>query len=184
MDNLCNYTLTNEEKEKFISALSPALMMLRTKANISQDDLSNLLGVSRQTYGAIERGSKRMSWNTYISLIFFYDYNKQTHDLLRNIEVFPTDLISRMNCGDSKINVDLSSLFTQPMMNMFNELDEQAMNSLRTVLLVEYARCTDMSDDSIIKAFSGLSFKKSVDKKTVAIKSSIKLIKESQRIND
>ena len=62
------------EKQCLISMLIPELAVLRTKTKISQDDLANIIGVSRQTYGAIERGVRKMSWNTYVSLIF-YDNN-------------------------------------------------------------------------------------------------------------
>ena len=57
MENQSNWLLTEEEKDKFISALTPELVLLRTKAEISQEELASLIGVSRQTYGAIERKS-------------------------------------------------------------------------------------------------------------------------------
>ena len=53
MDNESKWLLTDEEKDNFIAALSPNLTVLRTKAEISQEELANLIGVSRQTYSAI-----------------------------------------------------------------------------------------------------------------------------------
>lgn len=83
------WSFEETEKEKLISALTPELMMLRTKAEISQGELANLIGVSRQTYGAIARGARKMTWGTYLSLILFYDYKHMTHTFIRNIDVFP-----------------------------------------------------------------------------------------------
>lgn len=47
------WLLTDEEKDSFIAALTPNLTVLRTKAEISQEELANLIGVSRQTYPEI-----------------------------------------------------------------------------------------------------------------------------------
>ena len=62
--NQGKWTLTSAEKEKYISALTPELVVLRTKAEISQEELAELIGISRQTYGAIERKVRQMSWST------------------------------------------------------------------------------------------------------------------------
>lgn len=67
------WSISKEEKEKLITTLTPELVVLRAKAGISQEELSDLIGVSRQTYSAIERGAKQMSWSTFLSLILFYD---------------------------------------------------------------------------------------------------------------
>lgn len=71
MINSSKWNLAEAEKKELISALSQELILLRMKAEISQSELANLIGVSRQTYGAIERGVRLMTWNTYLSLILF-----------------------------------------------------------------------------------------------------------------
>ena len=62
------WKLTDEEKQMLIAAITQELIPLRSKAGISQGELANLIGVSRQTYGAIERGDREMTWNTYLHL--------------------------------------------------------------------------------------------------------------------
>ena len=49
---------------------------------ISQAELAETLGVSRQTINAVENGRQNMSWNLFISLILFFSYNKDTKELL------------------------------------------------------------------------------------------------------
>ena len=71
------WSISKEEKKKLITMLAPELVVLRAKAGISQEELSDLIGVSRQTYSAIERGAKQMSWSTFLSLILFYDCNQK-----------------------------------------------------------------------------------------------------------
>ena len=97
MDNKEKWTITEEEKNNFINSLTNELSALRAKAGVSQDDLAKFIGISRQTYGSIERKKKKMSWNVYMSLLLFFDYNKSTHNMLRQLSTFPTDLINKFN---------------------------------------------------------------------------------------
>lgn len=69
------WLLTDEEKDNFIATLTPNLTILRTKAEISQEELANLIGISRQTYSAMERKVRKMAWSTYLALVLFYDHN-------------------------------------------------------------------------------------------------------------
>lgn len=85
MNSTNKWLLTDEEKDKFIATLTPNLTILRTSAEISQEELANLIGVSRQTYSAIERKVRKMAWSTYLSLVLFYDHNRKTHKLIRQL---------------------------------------------------------------------------------------------------
>ena len=82
METGSKWLLTDEEN-RFISALTPNLNVLRTKAEISQEELTNFIGISRQTYSAMERRIRKMAWCTYLSLFLFYDYNQKTHQIIR-----------------------------------------------------------------------------------------------------
>lgn len=48
----------NVDKEQLISILTEELPVLRTKVGLSQDELSNIIGISRQTYSSIETNKK------------------------------------------------------------------------------------------------------------------------------
>ena len=84
-------------KEKLIEILTDELPVLRAKIGISQDEISNIIGISRQTYSAIETKKRKMSWNTFLSLILFFGYNDKTTDLVESIGVFPLSLKSVLN---------------------------------------------------------------------------------------
>ena len=49
-----SWNLTKSEQEMYINDLTENLASLRAKIGISQGDLANLIGVSRQTYSSIE----------------------------------------------------------------------------------------------------------------------------------
>lgn len=156
MEEYVKYFLSDEEKDLLIEKLTPELPLLRTKADISQEEIANIIGTSRQTYGAIERKSRKMSWDTYISLIWFYDCNRKTHKMIRNINAFPHELIKKFNDGDEPRDFELGLLFKSDKQHLLNTLDEQALATLRTVLMVEYSRCNKLSGEATIRFFEGM----------------------------
>ena len=152
---LSKWVLTEEERDKYICALRDELAVLRVKAGVSQADLCNIIGVSRQTYSAIENGRKKMMWPTYLSLVYFFDSIIDTRDMLRALPAYPKELLYRINEGK---NPD-TGLFGQNELNsIIKELDEQALHTLRTMILVEYARCRRLPGDAVVKAFNGINF--------------------------
>ncbi|MEE1057480.1 MAG: hypothetical protein UH239_09580 [Acutalibacteraceae bacterium] len=91
--NYMNYwNFSKEEKNQLIAHLTKELPTLRGAAKATQDEIANIIGVSRQTYNAIEMQKRKMSWNTYMSLILFFDYNPNTHYTIRQLDVFPYQL--------------------------------------------------------------------------------------------
>lgn len=80
------------DRDRLISILTDKLPVLRAKIGISQDDISSIIGISRQTYSAIETKKRKMSWNTFLSLILFYGYNERTTNLVEAIGAFPPSL--------------------------------------------------------------------------------------------
>ena len=149
------WILTTEERMNYIRALTSELASLRATAGISQAELSNMIGISRQTYSAIEGKKTTMSWSTYLSLILFFDYNSSTHDMLRDLPAFPEDIIIRMNEGKN-YDQDILSEATGELNEILSALDDQARHTIKTTLLVEYARCRNVSDNKVIKTFEGL----------------------------
>ena len=83
---------TKEEKGALIRKLTVALPMLRASVQASQEEISNAIGVSRQTYNAIESQLRQMSWSTYMALILFFDYNPASHNTIRQLDAFPNRL--------------------------------------------------------------------------------------------
>lgn len=148
------WILTKEERDRYIDALAPELSALRVRAGISQEELCNILGISRQTYSALELQKKPMSWSTYLSVIWFFDNNASTRDMLRRSPGFPDFLLNRMNEGNRPDHNRLGQTDTE-----FNELlqglDDQAIHTIKTMLLVEYARCKKIPGDIVVKAFEG-----------------------------
>lgn len=173
-----DWNLTTEEKAGYIKLLEKELTTLRARAGISQEELSKIVGISRQTYGAIERRDKEMSWGTYLALLFFFDQNKQTHQLLRQTGVFPNKLIEHMNNG-ALVSETADDDF--PLQEMLDGLDDQGMHSIKTLLMVEYARCKNIPGDVVIKSFNGQHFADDITEDDKEISAAIKKIKEKRK---
>ena len=155
MESVSKWLLTDAEKDSFIATLTPHLAILRTQAEVSQEELANLIGVSRQTYSAIERKIRKMSWNTYLSLVLFYDHNQKTHQLLRHLSLFPTELVVHFNEGVDFSSFELSEFLGEKMQDIVDRLDDQALQTVRQTIMTEYARCTKLPDSAVVKSFDG-----------------------------
>lgn len=180
-DTKSDWTLTDQEKYEFITLLTNELATLRAKAGIPQDELSRIVGISRQTYGAIERKDKVMSWGTYLSLLFFFEHNVQTRQLLRQMNIFPEGLISHINNGDVSPMFENITSDQFPIQTMIEELDDQGLHSIKTLLMVEYARCKKITGDEVIKSFNGQSFDtEEITEKDISTQKALRNIREKK----
>ena len=76
----------NDMKELLCGILCNELYVLRAKARVSQEEIADRIGVSRQTYSAIETGRRTMSWTTFLALIAYFQKNENTKDMLNNLD--------------------------------------------------------------------------------------------------
>ena len=155
MSKSTQWDLPKRQQDALIEALTQDLVLLRAKLGISQAELSKLIGVSRQTYSAVENGYREMSWNTYLALICFYDNNSRTQQMLRSSKAYPTAVFTQFNNGKNPDDTRFNSIAGIPA-SITEQLDEQAMHAIRTVIMMEYARCTKLSGEAVIKAFDGV----------------------------
>lgn len=78
----------NKEKDELISTLTNSLQILRAVIGISQGDLADYIGISRQTYCALEQGKRKMSWTVFLSLFLFFISNTDTNNMMKNKKGF------------------------------------------------------------------------------------------------
>jgi DNA-binding XRE family transcriptional regulator len=65
----------NEQQQYMISILSQALPHLRKEMGVSQTELANKVGVSRQMISLIERQLQPMTWTLFLAIVFFFKCN-------------------------------------------------------------------------------------------------------------
>lgn len=175
-NDLKTINISKEEKNIMISRLVDELPVLRTKMGVSQDELANMIGISRQTYSSLETRKRKMTWSIFLSLLLIFDYNEQTHDVIHKEGLFPKVL--QKNKKASSDEQSLASFVSIENDDIKNHLDEQAIHAIETVIMVEYARCNNISGEAVIKAFDGKKLIR-VSQKDLIISKALKNIKSS-----
>ena len=82
----------SEIREKLIDNMTENLPVLRKKLRLSQEGLAKIIGTSRYTVMLIETKKRRMTWNTFLSLILLFDKNQDTSVLLRVLDIYTEQL--------------------------------------------------------------------------------------------
>lgn len=72
-------------RNKMAELLRNELPVFRAKARISQENIANKIGVSRQTYSFIETRKREMSWTTFLALIAYFQNNDNTRQMVNDI---------------------------------------------------------------------------------------------------
>lgn len=102
MDNIQTNGIYQLNKEKLIDILTDELPTLRARIGIKQEELGDILGISRQTYSAIETKKRKMTWNMFISLLMFFTQNKKTAPVIELIGAYPSELKEIMNINNRR----------------------------------------------------------------------------------
>ena len=74
-------------KDKFIDSMAENMPVLRKKLRLSQENLADIIGVSRYTIMLIENKKRKMTWTMFLALLFVFERNEQTAILLETFEI-------------------------------------------------------------------------------------------------
>ena len=75
---------------------------MRAQIGVSQEELSDIVGISRPTYSAVETRTRRMSWNVFLSLLMVFTQNEKTAPIIDSIGAFPDELKETLNINNRK----------------------------------------------------------------------------------
>lgn len=78
----------SEEKAMLLKRMGENLPILRSKLNITQEQLAGLLDVSRQTISSIENGQRKLPWSVFLALILIFFRNEPTKHLLVALDIY------------------------------------------------------------------------------------------------
>lgn len=79
-----------KNKELFDSCtdcLTKELPVLRKMAGLTQKDMGEILGVSRQTITNIESGTSKMKWPIFLASMFIFSLDHNTSEYLKTISL-------------------------------------------------------------------------------------------------
>lgn len=90
------------KKDELIDKFVCELPILRARVDMTQDEVSEMAGLSRQTYSVLERRKRRMTWSNFMALLFIFYFNPITRDEIENKGIFPDELRELMSVGHRK----------------------------------------------------------------------------------
>lgn len=93
--------MNDAQKEKLIDNMSANLPVLRTKADLTQARLAEMIGISRQTLVAVENKKRKMSWNTFLSCCLVFKANPETSKLLDVYHIVTDELQNYLSNNQS-----------------------------------------------------------------------------------
>lgn len=71
--------------------------MLRAKLDFTQTELTEVVVISRYMLIAIEKKKRKMTWNTFLSLLLVFSKNEGTYKSLETIGVYNDELNDFLN---------------------------------------------------------------------------------------
>ncbi len=85
--------MQEETKKVLIDQLANNLVVIRAKLGITQAELADIAGISRQTVLALEKKQRQMTWNTFLSLLFIFSMNNESKDLIKMLDIMTDELM-------------------------------------------------------------------------------------------
>ncbi len=95
----CRMIYPEDKREVVIDILTEELPLLRAKLGISQENLCDIVGISRQTYSGIET-KKKMSWSVFLALLMLFTNNEKTAPIIELIGAYPEELNDALNSSN------------------------------------------------------------------------------------
>jgi DNA-binding XRE family transcriptional regulator len=87
------YSKINDElKTEVMDNMAQNLVVLRTMLHLTQAQLAEIMGVTRQTLILYETGKRKLTWGSYLSLLFILNNNQSTKPLLGIMRIYPEEL--------------------------------------------------------------------------------------------
>jgi len=77
------------------------LSVFRARLNISQEELADKLGVTRQTISAFESGQRKLTWSIFLALVLIFFRNQTTKRMLVALEIYTPELDAFLEVADS-----------------------------------------------------------------------------------
>lgn len=82
------------DRAYYTRLMAQNLPVLRASLGVTQTELAEMIGVTRQTLSAAESGARPLSWGNFVSLLFVFTQNEQTQRLLETLDIYTEELNS------------------------------------------------------------------------------------------
>ena len=110
-------------RERLMTAFTEMLPTLRTRLKLSQAELGQRIGATRQTIHAIESRKRQLTWNMFLSLVFVFWSHPDTKPMLQLMEGF-SEKLSQTLFGNHAVLEPSKSMLTQAR-TMINQMQSE-----------------------------------------------------------
>ena len=91
--------ISSDDKQELCRKLASNLSTLREKAKLTQDELADRVGVSRQTISAIENEKRDVQWSNFSVLIMFFANDNEIKQIMYAMGLINNDIEKVFNIG-------------------------------------------------------------------------------------
>ena len=84
--------MDENRKQLYIDRMVDNLPVLRAKRKLTQRDLADLIGVSNYSISGMEKRQRKMTWNTFMSLLPVFLGDEESAELLRLFGIYTDEL--------------------------------------------------------------------------------------------
>ncbi len=84
--------MDENRKQMYIGRMVDNLPVLRAKRKLTQRDLADLIGVSNYSISGMEKRQRKMTWNTFMSLLPVFLGDEESTELLRIFGIYTEEL--------------------------------------------------------------------------------------------
>lgn len=85
-----------EKRNHLVEILTNELPVLRARLGVTQEDVAERIGISRQTYNSIETKKKPMNWTVFVALLTIFRGDAKTCQMLNEMTEFKEDVIKEL----------------------------------------------------------------------------------------
>lgn len=121
--------LSEAEKTEYCITLGEHLRKLRAIAGLTQDDLENLSGISKERISRIENSAFIMRWSQFVNFIMVFTMNANTKEYLVAVKILTPRLLQALQMKDARVPPDIVVPISESLSKEFNE-DFKTINSL------------------------------------------------------
>ena len=98
-------SMNKMEQDILVDKFVYELPVIRARVDLTQGEIGEMVGLSRQTYSAIETRKRKMTWSNFMSLLFVFWYNPATRNAVEEAGIF-TDELKRVLLVNRRLNND------------------------------------------------------------------------------
>lgn len=83
-------------QDEYLDIMIKNLPVLRASVNLTQAQLAEKVGISRQTVVGIETRKRPLAWSLYLAMICVFEQYEESEILLNKLELFSSVFLKEM----------------------------------------------------------------------------------------